>query len=146
VLIEVAETHPPLAGRKLAKVKARTGEEFNIWPDKLSALNVGQRYEVEIEENEFQGRTYRKIIKVTPVAAAIVTNGAAPARVPAQQEGEQAFVTAALTALIRAGEIKNDKAALWNATQLLRQLWQHSFGDRGTFTASEAAQPRQARG
>jgi hypothetical protein len=34
-----------LNGRKLAKVKTRTGEEFGIWPDRLTAPEVGHRYE-----------------------------------------------------------------------------------------------------
>lgn len=127
MLIEVAETHMPQNGKKLAKVKARTGEEFNIWPDKLSVLNVGQRYEVEVEESEFKGRTYRKIIKVTPVPGTS-TNGATAEKMCRASDAEQAFVTTTLTALIRAGEVKNDKRALWETTQLLRQLWQHGFG------------------
>jgi hypothetical protein len=56
--IEVAETHPPQNGRKLAKVKTKTGEEFGIWPDKLGALRVGQRYEIEVAENEFNGHPF----------------------------------------------------------------------------------------
>jgi hypothetical protein len=47
-----------------------------------------------------------------------------------------------LSALIRAGEVKNDKASLWNATQLLCSLWNHTFGDAGTFRASEAQRAR----
>jgi hypothetical protein len=43
VLIEVAETHPPANDKKLAKVKAKTGEEFGIWFDKLGLIQVGQR-------------------------------------------------------------------------------------------------------
>jgi hypothetical protein len=48
------------------------------------------------------------------------------------------FVCANLSALIRAREVKNDKASLWNATQLLCSLWDHTFGEAGTFRASEA--------
>jgi hypothetical protein len=48
------------------------------------------------------------------------------------------FVCANPSALIRAGEVKNDKASLWNATQLLCSLWDHTFGEAGTFRASEA--------
>jgi hypothetical protein len=43
------------------------------------------------------------------------------------------FVCANLSALIRAGEVKNDKSSLWNATQLLCALWDHTFGAAGTF-------------
>ena len=70
VIIEVAETHPPKTGKKLGTVKTAAGESFGIWPDKLSALRVGSRYQIEFDENEFNGRTYRKITKVHAAEAA----------------------------------------------------------------------------
>jgi hypothetical protein len=36
--IEVAETHPPANGKKLATVTTKTGEKFGIRPDKLGTL------------------------------------------------------------------------------------------------------------
>jgi hypothetical protein len=119
--IEVVETHPPQNGKKLAKVKTKSGEEFGIWPDKLGTVRVGQRYEVEVEENEFNGRTYRKITKATPASAPAAANGkSAPASVTG---GEALFVATVLAALIRAGEVKNDEAQLVATTKMLRGLW-----------------------
>jgi hypothetical protein len=119
--IEVVETHPPQNGKKLGKVKTKSGEEFGIWPDKLGAMRVGQRYEVEVAENEFNGRTYRKITKATPASAPVAANGkSAPASVTG---GEAEFVATILAALIRAGEVKNDEAQLVATTKMLRGLW-----------------------
>jgi hypothetical protein len=68
MIIEVAETHPPKTGMKLGTVKTADGQSFGVWPDKLSGLRVGNRYEIEFDESEFNGRTYRKITKVQLVA------------------------------------------------------------------------------
>ena len=57
MIIEVAETHPPKTGKKLGTVKTADGQSFGIWPDKLSALRVGNRYEIEFDASEFNGRT-----------------------------------------------------------------------------------------
>ena len=57
MIIQVAETHPPKTGKKLGTIKTASGESFGIWPDKLAALQVGGRYQIEFDENEFNGRT-----------------------------------------------------------------------------------------
>jgi hypothetical protein len=41
---------------------------------------------------------------------------------------EPEFVATVLAALITAGEVKNDKRQLWDATQMLRGLWGATFG------------------
>ncbi len=80
----------------------------------------------------------------TAVAARATPASAAPSdgfntyRETSANDAKRMFVCANLSALIRAGEVKNDKASLWNATQLLCSLWDHTFGEAGTFRASEA--------
>jgi len=90
----------------------------------LASIQVGRRYEVETADREFNGRIYRKITKATPANGA--ANGhAAPAPVTS---GEPEFVAAVLSALIGAGEVKNEKKQLFDATQMLRALWGATFG------------------
>jgi hypothetical protein len=142
--IEVVETHPPQNGKKLAKVKTKSGEEFGIWPDKLGTLRVGQRYDVEVAENEFNGRTYRKITKATPASAPAAANGkAAPSAstetfgsnskglsdltLPLESFGaaseEMQFVRELLAAGVHSGGVTFAAADLRTAIAMLRSLW-----------------------
>jgi len=56
MLIEVAETHPPQVGKKVATVIAKGGDKFEIWPEKLTDLQVGAKYDVDVAEREYGGR------------------------------------------------------------------------------------------
>jgi hypothetical protein len=153
MLIEVAETHPPQSGKKLAKVKARTGQEFNIWPDKLSALQIGQRYDIEVEESEFKGRTYYKIVKVKPSAAPVEmgsmsqTGAASPSALATPpQSGEEQFVRELLAAFIQAGKIEPEQGRVITAVNVLRGAYRATFGSTNMFHASDVQHPRTARG
>jgi hypothetical protein len=121
MLIEIAETHPPQVGKKVATVIAKGGDKFEIWPEKLTDLRVGAKYEVDVAERDYNGRTIRKITKATPVNG----HAASPATATA---GEPEFVATILAALITAGEIKSDKAQLFHTTNMLRGLWGATFG------------------
>jgi hypothetical protein len=134
MLIEITETHPPKVGKKVAKVVAAGGQEFEIWPEKLAGLQVGARYDVDVDEREYNGRTIKKITKATPAngAAKPAGNGrqdafgisAAPAPVTS---GEPQFVATVLAALIMKGEVVNNKRQLFEATNMLRGLWGATF-------------------
>jgi len=50
MLIEIAETHPPQNGKKVATVVAAGGQTFEIWPDKLAGLRIGAQYDVDVAE------------------------------------------------------------------------------------------------
>jgi hypothetical protein len=128
MLIEIAETHPPQFGKKVATVIAKGGDKFEIWPEKLTDLRVGAKYDVDVAEREYSGRTIRKITKATPAnsVAHPTTNGSAPAAATALCEAE--FVARALAGLIAAGEVKYDKKQLYEATLMLRGLWGATFG------------------
>jgi len=120
---------------------------------------VGKTYEIEFTETDRNGKTLRNV-KSAKLVAAASTQGqpAAAATAPATnghggnghsyykptspEDSERMFVCATLTALIRAGEVKNDKAQLFHTTNMLRALWNHTFGNGGTFQASEAGKPR----
>jgi len=127
MLIEVAETHPPGYGKKVATVIAKGGDKFEIWPEKLADLRVGAKYDVDVAEREYQGRKIHKITKATPAnGAAKPANGPAPAAMTA--DGEPEFVATVLAALIMKGEVANNKRQLFDATQMLRGLWGATFG------------------
>jgi hypothetical protein len=123
MMIEIAETHPPQNGRKLGKVKTRSGQEFQIWPEKLAGLQVGQRYEVEVEQYEFNGRTNHKITKARPVKDAPSSPAPAVAATPDGREAERKFICDVLTAGVRSGSIAFDAPNLRGAVALLRALW-----------------------
>ncbi len=134
MLIEIAETHPPQFGKKVATVVAKSGDKFEIWPEKLAGLAVGGRYEVDVAEREFNGRTIRKITKARPASsdpsatAPAARNGCAPAAPVTGDEGE--FVGRTLAALILKGEVRYSKQQLYEATLMLRGLWSATFGGR----------------
>jgi hypothetical protein len=125
MLIEIAETHSPQFGKKVATVIAKGGDKFEIWPEKLADIQVGGKYEVDVAERDYNGRTIKKITKATPVngAAKPATNGSA-----VHTDGEPQFVATVLAALIAAGEVKNDKKQLFDATNMLRGLWGATLG------------------
>ncbi len=144
MLIQVQETHPPKAGGKVAHVVAKDGQRFEIWPDRLGGIHVGQRYDIEVEARDYQGRTFHKIIKAVPVngAAHPTTNQDGAARAAGNGNGrasaaagsistEAAFVRDVLAALILKGEVPYTKRALYDATELLRGLYGATFGTRG---------------
>lgn len=147
-IIEIAAIRPPKEGKKKATVVAKDGRSFLMWPDKATKLAIEQAYAIEIEDSEFNGRTYRSIVKATPAAAPAA---AAPANSNARTvpigadtpDAEQRFVSDALNAFIAAGKINLDARELIQATTTLRMLWSASFGTGlNTFRASEAGQTR----
>jgi hypothetical protein len=136
-IIEITAIRPPKDGKKVATVVAATGQSFNIFPDKLAkfGLTEGSRYACDIEEREFNSRTYRTIIAAKPAAANgnARSNGNArtvPISAP-PADAEVAFVSSTLNAFIAAGKIGLDARELGQATQLLRLLWSHTFGSGG---------------
>lgn len=144
MLIEVTETNPAPAGRKMAHVKAKDGQEFEIGPEKLAVVRIGMRYDVETQDREWNGRTIRKITKATPAGtapSAAFARQTAPAAslAVAGTSGEAEFVGRVLAALILKGEVVNTKKGLADATLMLRGLWKYAeFGNEQAF--KEAAE------
>jgi hypothetical protein len=101
MLIEIAETHPAQVGRKSATVIAKGGQKFDVWPEQLANFRVGAKYDVDVSERTFKGRTYQSITKATPADGAARTNGAAASAA----NGESQFVGAVFAGLIGAGHV-----------------------------------------
>jgi hypothetical protein len=135
-LIEIAEKHPAPAGRKMANVVTARGERLSVWPEMLAGIQIGRRYEAEIESWVSGGRTLQKITKVTPVvngdgtvAAAAANRTSAPAQYSnGHSKDEQIWTQGLLQAALKSGQIPFEKQALWEATNLLRKLYRASFG------------------
>jgi hypothetical protein len=126
-------------GPKLSTVQTTDGQKLRVWSDKIGQLGLkegGATFEVETQPwND----------KTIITRATLVASTSAPATAPANGNGakvyadpEQMWVRETLTALIKAGEVKNDKRQLWDATNMLRALWRHSFGPSGELSANTA--------
>src|SRR5215475_4167167 len=75
MLIEVTEIHPVKPGGKVARLVAADGIRYEIWPEKLEGVTPGKRYEVEITERQYNGRTFKSVAKITPAREEVVPNG-----------------------------------------------------------------------
>jgi hypothetical protein len=126
-VIEIASIRPPREPRKPGHVVDAHGAAFECWPEKLSKLQVGQRYAVEVETREWQGRPIRKIVKAQPADAPEVSSQVA--KKPLSGDAEQAFVATVLGAFIAAGRIGLDARELERATTMVRSLWRVTFGE-----------------
>jgi hypothetical protein len=144
----VKYVNPPKAGKQRGSIEGTDDQILGVFADKMHLFEPGSTYEIEFTETTSGGVTYRNVKSATAVAAPATPAGAAPSnglntyREISANDAKRMFVCANLSALIRAGEVKNDKASLWNATQLLCSLWDHTFGDAGTFRASDAQRGR----
>ena len=127
-----------------------------MWPEQLTQIRVGQRYEVEIAERVWQGRTLQSITKITPysngdgaVAGAVAarTNGHANGnsyRRTDPVDSERMFVCACLTSFIRAGKIEPELGKVTNSIQVLRTAYQRTFGaDDRIFSPGEVGRRHQ---
>jgi|SRR5882672_2683612 len=120
-------------GPKLSTVQTTDGQKFGVWSDKLGQLGLkGDGATFEVETQPWKDKTL--ITKATPVAGTSTTfppNGGGSNGSKVYADPEQMWVRETLTALIKAGEVKNDKQELWATTNMLRALWQHTFGPSG---------------
>ena len=130
-MIEVATIEPAKPGKKMGKLMTTGGEPYLVWPSDLSKFTPQGRYEIEFEENEFQGRTYRKVKKVQPIrepapvpaqAGKAGGNGHIPAAKPTA-DGEREFIRDLLMVGIRTGAVAFSIHDLRTAVTMLQTLW-----------------------
>jgi hypothetical protein len=136
-VIEIQAIRPPREPRKPGHIIDADGASFEAWPEKLAKLQVGQRYAVEVETREWQGRPIRKIVKAQPFeglnqqavkAAHAQVLPAKTAPVAAATTTEQAFVASIVSAFIAAGKVDLDRGQLEQAVTLARALWRCTLG------------------
>jgi hypothetical protein len=127
MLIEVSEIHPPRIGGKVSKIVAADGQHYEIWPDKLAGIAVGKRYDVEIAERQYNGRTIKSIQKITPAPAPDgksetyrheAGNLSSHASL---SSGEAEYIGRVLAALIMKGEVTVNQVPAY--TMRLREVW-----------------------
>jgi hypothetical protein len=145
-VIEIASIRPPRAARSPGHVVDADGASFECWPEKLGKLQVGQRYAVEVETREWQGRPIRKIVKAQPFeglnrqsanrtresdlktrssTGQVSGNGSATERF---STAEHTFVASIVSAFIAAGKVDLDRGQLEQAVALARALWRCTLG------------------
>jgi hypothetical protein len=107
MLIEVTEIHPPKIGGKVSRIVAADGQQYEIWPDKLDGVAVGQRYEVDIKERQYNERVIKSIQKIMPAASPVAANSKRASPSP----GEAEFAGRTIAALIIKGEISGNHIA-----------------------------------
>ena len=141
--LTVKYINPPKPGSQRGSIKGTDGTTLGVFPDKMKLFEIGQTYTVEFTDGQYQNVRSAKPQFVsgayrgeapapgTPTPALPHKGGGAPNntyRETCPADAERMFTCAVLTAFIKAGELKNDKQALWDTTNMLRQLWHHSFG------------------
>lgn len=123
MLIEIKETHSPGAGKKMAHIKTKDGESFEIGPEKLAGIQVGQTYEVEIQDRVWNDRTIRKITKIAPAASQPSAASSSPA-CGGGAPGEAEYVGRVLAAFILKGEFQTHQMQAFTAR--LRKIWRET--------------------
>jgi hypothetical protein len=129
-------------------------QRLGVFSEKVGLFEVGKTYEIEFTETDRGGKTLRNVKSATlkagasppaQQAAAVPSNGNGNGnghyRPTDPTDAKRIFVCANLTAMIRAGKVDNTKESVWATTQLLCQVYDHTFGNN-TFRASEAGKPR----
>ncbi len=132
MLIEVKETHPPVAANRSGTVVAMDGQQFDCWPDKLNGLQVGRHYEIETSRREKNGRTYVSITKATPVNGAAPAQQAGSGQVARSPSGEAEYVGRIVAASILKGDIQlnpHDPRRVEDITRMLRDIWRATSGN-----------------
>jgi hypothetical protein len=145
----VKYVNPPKAGKQRGSIKGADDQILGVFADKVHLFEPGSTYEIEYTETVSSGVTYRNVKSATAVAApAAPANAVPPAgfntyRETSANDAKRMFVCANLSALIRAGEVKNDKVSLWNATHRPRsarssELKEGSSDERANPTSRRA--------
>ena len=149
--LTIKYVNDPKPGKTRGSIKGTENEFLGVPQALLRLFEAGRTYDVTYTENgewkTVTGATEAQAAAVIPMAGkpAATPYNAGTYRETCAKDAERMFVCATLGALIKAGEVKNDKRQLWEATNMLRGLWGATFGDANTFYATDAG-PRSARG
>lgn len=68
--IEVRFVNEPQGSQKTGSIKGAHGEVFSVWPEALPDFQVGKVYDIEFNEREFKGKTYRTVKRIMPRGSA----------------------------------------------------------------------------
>ena len=128
--VNVRFVNQPSEGKKKGTIKTNDDQIFGVWPDKLAEFQAGGTYEIEYEENDFKGKTYRT---VKSVKAASVTSGNGGAkqiqRETSGKDAERIFVCGIINNAVRAGKLSpDDTEAMVHVIRSSRSVWSQTFG------------------
>ena len=139
--IHVAFVNAPRPGDKKGSLKTKDGVYYGVWADQWSRIEgqvqEGGTYEIEYDESEFKGKTYRNI-KTEKGIKTILAPGT---ETPDQYKGngtfkyatnptdaERMFVCSIMNAYVAAGKVMMNGTELVHGVKILRSVWQETFG------------------
>ena len=125
----------------MATVKDANNQLFGVYPEKLSEFQVNGIYDIEYEERQWEGRTFRTIKSAAKKGEAPRPMGRGPMapRETSMKDAERMFVCSLLNAAITSGKVDFTGAKLEAAVNGLRGVWANTFG---LIEASEATRER----
>lgn len=131
--ISVAYVNPPKNPKGPGSIKDTEGRYWKLWTKDtpLDQFAVGQSYDIVFETDQYQGKDQHTIKRATPRGGAVAPNngnGQAPRQPTAPTDAERMFTCSLLNAFIQAGKIDLSPGELTSSTNLLRSVWQETFG------------------
>lgn len=135
----------PAGDNKPGSIVGMDGSRLGAWPETIGLFEVGKTYEVEFTETTKNNRVFRnvkgaKLATSAPPREPFVSGLYRPNEVTSaplaghhsfSSDDERIFVVALLKSGLESGQVKFDKRALWEATQMLRGLHRFTFGAEG---------------
>jgi hypothetical protein len=135
--IEVAYVNDPKPGGKKGSVKTKDGAYYGVWADKLSLFKPGGTYEVEYDESQFQGKTYRNIKTDKGIKTILEPGTETPDQYKSNgtfkyatnpTDAERMFVCSILNAYVAAGKVMLNSTEIEHGVKMLRSVWGDTFG------------------
>lgn len=135
-VITVAGIMPPAEGKKQGKIKDSSGESYNVWGDKIHNYQVGETYNVNYENNEFNNTQFKLIKSFTHVSAQagqrrVDPRMPPPGNMPPSNKDEHIFVCGALNNALSNPNVNPMAIATTEMVafvNLLRQTWRLTLG------------------
>lgn len=136
--IEVAYVNPPKEGRKMGDVKDTDGQYWKVWPDKLDFFKPGHKYDIEYTTDEFKGKTFCMVKKMTPVTenpptatqkAVQTVSGNSGGRMPSVEMAVMGLVGRFLGGMGQGGAEYPTEIALTAMMVITRRAWINAFRD-----------------
>lgn len=141
--IEVSYVNAPKPGKKMGNLKLADGTFYLVAPSMLGLFQNGGKYEVEYEESEFGGKTWRTVKKLAgggngAVGGSQVRTGAYGAT--DDKTAERIFVCGGLNAFITSGQVEPNAVSITQAVNALRSAWSGTLGGKGGATSGPQPQ------
>ena len=126
--VTVSFVNQPKEGKKQGSIKTKDNALYGVFENMLGQFQPGSTYEIEYDSREWQGKTFHTVKSAKQVAAA--TNGAAPAAGGRYDNvtAERIYVCGLLNAFASGGQLAIDKQQIRDATNIIRAVWQETFG------------------